>query len=94
MACVFGEMRTLKTSERWAPKICPVWGEKAGKCLGCHGIAQRVPCPGRVGMKSLPRYAQDSENAPKPLLWQVLHQDATLSIPRPKELPLSVSVSA
>ena len=28
------------------------------------------------------------------LCWQVRHQDATLSIPRRKKLPLSVSVSA
>ena len=30
MACVFGEMRTLKTElrGRWEPKICPVWGKR------------------------------------------------------------------
>ena len=27
MACVFGEMRTLKTSERWGAQICPVLGK-------------------------------------------------------------------
>ena len=27
MACVFGEMRTLKTGWRWGQKTCPVLGK-------------------------------------------------------------------
>ena len=57
MTCVFGEMRTLKTSERAAvsPKSVPFW-EKREKRLHC--LALRSTFRGRVGMKSLPRYAR------------------------------------
>ena len=58
MACVFGEMRTLKTSER-AAAVSPksvLFGEKREKRLHC--LALRSTFRGRVGMKSLPRYAR------------------------------------
>ena len=99
MACVFGEMRTLKTSERAAvsPKSV-LFGEKERRenACRCHGIAQRVPWESRHEefTKVCPRATLRIARTLQSLCWQVLHQDATLSIPRPKKLPLSVSVSA
>ena len=65
MACVFGEMRTLKTSER-AAAVSPksvLFGEKEYLWKKREEITQPRHCiahafRGRVGMKSLPRYAR------------------------------------
>ena len=58
MACVFGEMRTLKTSER-AAAVSPksvLFGEKERRDNAAKAL--RSAFRGRVGMKSLPRYAR------------------------------------
>ena len=57
MACVFGGMRTLKTSERAAvsPKSV-LFGEKERRDNAAKAL--RSAFRGRVGMKSLPRYAR------------------------------------
>ena len=72
MACVFGDMRTLKTSERWAVGAQNLSRLGKKERNACTAMALRSAFRGRAGMKSLPRYAwchaQDSENAPKPLL--------------------------
>ena len=95
MACVFGEMRTLKTGSRWSPKSVMFRGKRE-KRSRCHGIAQHVPWESRHEefTKVCPRATLRIARTLQSLCWQVLHQDATLSIPRPKKLPLSVSVSA
>ena len=55
MACVFGEMRTLKTGSRWSPKSV-LFGEKEKNARAATAL--RSAFRGRVGMKSLPRYAR------------------------------------
>jgi hypothetical protein len=95
MACVFGEMRTLKTSERWSPKSV-LFGEKEGREKRLPATALRSAWESRHEefTKVCPRATLRIARTLQGLCWQVLHQDATLSIPRPKKLPLSVSVSA
>ena len=77
MACVFGEMSTLKTGSRWSPKSV-LFGEKEKNACAATTLRKRVPWESRHEgfTKVCPRATLRIARTLQSLCWQVLHQDA------------------